>query len=198
MNNELDEALVRDFPNLYAQREGSMMSTLMCWGFECGDGWEPLLRRCSEKLEKIIVDSGIENKITEEVISFKEMKRWEFIDHEVVYFDEPAYTEETLEAHLNAHPWIRNGNGWNEEDKSYIRYENPIWSVCASQVKEKYGTLRFYMAGYLPGMDEAIDEAENASAKTCEKCGGPGEVRDPYGWVTVRCNPCYDEYCKSY
>jgi hypothetical protein len=52
MNPELDAALVRDFPNLYRDRHGSSRYTGMCWGFP-EDGWEPLLRRLSEKLEPI-------------------------------------------------------------------------------------------------------------------------------------------------
>ena len=39
MKQELDEALCRDFPNLFRDRHGNMMTTCMCWGFECGDGW---------------------------------------------------------------------------------------------------------------------------------------------------------------
>jgi hypothetical protein len=53
MNKELDEALVRDFPLLYGDRHGDMRSTCMVWGFP-GDGWEPLIRRLSEKLESLI------------------------------------------------------------------------------------------------------------------------------------------------
>lgn len=55
MREDLDEALVRDFPNLYADRFGDMHHTAMCWGFDCGDGWEPIIRRLSEKLEAMIV-----------------------------------------------------------------------------------------------------------------------------------------------
>lgn len=54
MRDDLDEALVRDFPNLYRMRHESMQNTCMCWGFP-GDGWEPLIRRLSEKLEAEIL-----------------------------------------------------------------------------------------------------------------------------------------------
>jgi hypothetical protein len=46
----------------------------------------------------------------------------------------------------------------------------------ALQVKEKYGTLRFYA---MPATDEfsrLIDEAEKQSARICELCGGAGEA----------------------
>lgn len=57
------------------------------------------------------------------------------------------------------------------------------------QVKEKFGTLRFYMAGETDAMSTAIREAEQETAKTCELCGKPGKIRND-GWVTVRCDAC--------
>lgn len=54
MNPELDKKLVEDFPTLYWQRGMSMMETAMCWGFECQNGWEPLIRELSEKLVPLV------------------------------------------------------------------------------------------------------------------------------------------------
>ena len=50
MQKELDRKLVEDFPILYQQRNWDMKATAMCWGFP-GDGWEPLIRELSEKIE---------------------------------------------------------------------------------------------------------------------------------------------------
>lgn len=61
MSPELDVELCRICPKLYADRQGDMQSTLMCFGFEIGDGWFPLVRTLSERLEAEI--SGLpENK----------------------------------------------------------------------------------------------------------------------------------------
>lgn len=49
MTSDLDRKLVADFPSLYRDRHGNPRVTAMCWGFP-GDGWEPLIRRLSEKL----------------------------------------------------------------------------------------------------------------------------------------------------
>ena len=118
MNPDLDAALVRDFPQLYADRNGDMRSTAMCWGFECGDGWEPLLRTLSEQL---------------------------------------AYL-----ALVQKQP------------------------VRASQVKEKFGTLRFYVDDSSEIMDACIDRAEHRSAYTCMVCGANGRVRGRV-WVAALC-----------
>jgi len=66
----------------------------------------------------------------------------------------------------------------------------------ATQVKEKFGTLRFYTNYSSPEIDNAIREAEKLSAITCEQCGEPGSVRRG-GWVVTMCDKCYEEYQKK-
>ena len=61
--------------------------------------------------------------------------------------------------------------------------------VTLDQVKEKFGTLRFYYTGgdeYIHGM---VAMAEAMSGVTCESCGNPGE-RKGGGWVHTYCEPC--------
>ncbi len=66
-----------------------------------------------------------------------------------------------------------------EEDRKYC---------CASQVKEKYATLRFYMTTYTDEIDKLIEEAEHKSAKICEVCGAPGKIRvTGYNWLYTSC-----------
>ena len=58
--------------------------------------------------------------------------------------------------------------------------------IHATQVKEKYGTLRFYTDQYCPEIDAYIDFAESMSSVTCEVCGAPGTINSS-GWLKVRC-----------
>lgn len=62
----------------------------------------------------------------------------------------------------------------------------------AAQVKEKFGTLRFYMTAETPEMSAVIREAEAASARTCEECGQEGKVRNS-GWIRVLCDTCSEK-----
>ena len=55
------------------------------------------------------------------------------------------------------------------------------------QVKEKFGTLRFYMGVAHDAIHAAIDRAEQESAVTCEACGAPGKSRNN-GWISVLCD----------
>ena len=65
-------------------------------------------------------------------------------------------------------------------------------SVFATQVKEKYGTLRFYYVGGDDFIDGVVAMAEAMSAVTCEVCGAPGRLREG-GWLKTLC----DEHAKE-
>jgi hypothetical protein len=61
---------------------------------------------------------------------------------------------------------------------------------CASQVKEKYGTLRFYTNLYNDEVESLIEEAEAKTSETCEMCGKFGTLISRGRWYMVRCVDC--------
>lgn len=64
---------------------------------------------------------------------------------------------------------------------------NIIPQVVAEQVKEKFGTLRFYYRGGDGYIDGIVDMAEAMSGVTCETCGKPGQ-RYSGGWIRTLCD----------
>lgn len=56
----------------------------------------------------------------------------------------------------------------------------------ASQVKEKFGTLRFYLTSGTDEMWNIVSEAEQKSETTCEVCGHIGELVEG-GWLQTLC-----------
>jgi hypothetical protein len=76
---------------------------------------------------------------------------------------------------------------WKSKDLS--QEEKESLQVVASQVKEKFGTLRFYYYGGDDTTDGMIDMAEALSAKICEDCGVPGQLRTN-GWHRTVCDSC--------
>lgn len=64
--------------------------------------------------------------------------------------------------------------------------------VYCAQVKEKFGTLRFYMSQETPYITGAIAVAEMMSADLCETCGEPGKIRNG-GWVRTLCDKHQEE-----
>jgi hypothetical protein len=65
--------------------------------------------------------------------------------------------------------------------------------VTLDQVKEKFGTLRFYYSGGDDSIDGMVRMAESMSAVTCEECGIPGRIRHG-GWISTLC----DEHARAH
>lgn len=87
-----------------------------------------------------------------------------------------AKLENLIQKYKNEHPDL---------DKDYL--------PRASQVKEKYGTLRFYMISETEEMIALIDEAEEISKTVCEECGQPGVNKTSCGWYITMCDKCRKE-----
>lgn len=59
--------------------------------------------------------------------------------------------------------------------------------VVAMQVKEKFGTLRFYVSGGDEVTSNFIWFAECFSGRMCEICGAPAQPTKVGTWITTRC-----------
>jgi hypothetical protein len=58
--------------------------------------------------------------------------------------------------------------------------------VVATQVKEKFGGLRFGTEGHNDEQEGMIELAEYMSGRVCEVCGNRGKVLCN-GWIKTRC-----------
>lgn len=171
MEQELDEALCRDFPLLYRDRYGDMRSTCMCWGFP-NRGWEPLIRELSSKLEVLIQEFIDKNPNLP--------CRWCSVEkdkHDEGWWSKTEYEDDGVAKHHKCH-------GPNGYEASY---------PCASQCKEKYGSLRFYLTCGTDEMFDLINEYEEKSSHICEDCGAPGKLRDEDYWILTQCDSCHQK-----
>lgn len=93
------------------------------------------------------------------------------------------------------HWGIQTGDGWYKLiDQLCDRIQNHKTEspVIATQVKEKFGTLRFYYYGGDNYIDELVTFAGYESERTCEICSEPGTMRND-GWMKVRCDSCMEK-----
>ncbi len=60
------------------------------------------------------------------------------------------------------------------------------------QVKEKFGSLRFYVDREEPEISAMIALAEEISSRTCEVCGSPGTLRSG-SWMKTLCDKHAEE-----
>lgn len=79
-------------------------------------------------------------------------------------------------------------NFCKDTEELYKSKNEDIFDIIIVQIKEKYGTLRIYLAGYLDGIDNIITKYENLSAKTCEICGDKGKLSTDGFWYKTLCD----------
>lgn len=116
-----------------------------------------------------------------------------------------------IQGHINAvaqnREWaIKWNNNVNDPDYEWTAFtkreerEIPelVEQVVATQIKEKFGTLRFYYHGgddYIRGLEAMAD---SMSAVMCEECGKPGSLRNrkreqKHAWIRTLCERHADE-----
>ncbi len=148
MKKELDDALCTTYPLIFKDRHADMRSTLMCWGFEVGDGWYDLL------------DSTCALIYWPYKQACQSYERARLMEGTLPYVGAHLVTAVSVErARLKM---------------VEVAQKIPV----AVQVKEKYGTLRFSVNGGTVQAASYINFAEFHSGKVCEKCGAPGEIRN--------------------
>lgn len=103
----------------------------------------------------------------------------------------------------NGDGYVECREGWYEiiiKIDRMLRFINPDYKIA--QIKEKFGTLRYYFDYNFPDdlSDEEIDvrasimgavvgHQERISAYTCEYCGERGKTRAG-GWYKTLCDSC--------
>lgn len=81
---------------------------------------------------------------------------------------------------------------WKNGDGQYSKYKDSrkegdhVPQLVAEQVKEKFGTLRFYAFGGDEKTAGMIELTEALSGRTCEECGASGKLTKG-GWIRTLC-----------
>lgn len=161
MNNHYDRYLVKKYEPLYRERYLSETDTAMCWGFEVGDGWFNIINHLSYHL------------------CYNWLQAKQRYEYTLSRLGKPLLGEKVV----SSSPVVTLDIVEKEKTKMQEEYEKvPV----ATQVKEKFGTLRFYVHRATPEQYAYINFAESMSAVTCEVCGGRGK-RNNSGWLYTRC-----------
>lgn len=85
------------------------------------------------------------------------------------------------------------GDGWYWLIDNLCNYISKVdEAVEATQVKEKYGTLRFYIDGGSDKIEAAISFAEFLSGKICETCGSTDAKLRGKSWLSTKCDKCME------
>jgi len=140
-------------------------------------------------------------------------KTWEYkinmkedLQNKIYAIYPELYREKDLDMYVSCMVWgIDCGAGWFNLLKTLTLGIKAIdahygTETIAKQVKEKFGTLRFYFGVRHKDREvsslvddiisQMVDGAEVESGSTCETCGEFGQVRKHHGWYMSRCNKC--------
>jgi len=75
----------------------------------------------------------------------------------------------------------------------YLTYTDLEVQPYFSQIKEKFGTGRFYYYGGDDYVRGVVSMAEGMTFHTCEECGNRGEEK-PTSWIKTLCDDCFENY----
>jgi hypothetical protein len=215
MNSELTQRLVNRFPVLYQDYDSPMTQTCMCWGFDHGDGWFEIIWQLSLAIEEELHYSWLRERWYLVKKSF--FRSWNNFIYKVSPIRQDKQKQEGSGTKEDPYRWVvvekaprdslarlacrlfpagrlDNYRSWPAKlqhlgFKAFVRW--PYTGFAVMQVKEKFGTLRFYCSG-TDAIDRYIRLAERLSAVTCEDCGRPGKANDS-GWIRTQCDECRDK-----
>ena len=177
MRKELDKQLCAKYPKIFRDRHAPMNQTCMCWGFDHDDGWYNIIdMMCANiqhhidhtrrnRLNALIYNRALSRAIRGDFSTYNRLKVWQ-----------RTQIDEDLK---DPEPQLR-------------RVPEACPQVVAMQVKEKFGTLRFYYSGGDDVVSGIERMADSMSAVMCEKCGAPGRSRHG-GWIRTLCDTHAEE-----
>lgn len=183
MREELDKQLCEAFPKLFRDRYAPMTTTCMCWGFSHGDGWFNIIHALCANIQHHIdwkrqqrmydlLRLRAARRGRESLLKFickdREPREWDF-----------KRADEIIES-------VAEGR---------FKVTDKVHQVVVEQVKEKFGTLRFYYQGGDDQIHGMVRMAEAMSAVTCEQCGVPAKTGGR-GWISTLCDSCREELNK--
>lgn len=176
MKKELDEQLCKKYPKIFRDRHAPMTKTAMCWGFDCGDGWYNIIdKMCAnisnyvkyrreDRVIALLMNRALTRAIKGDMSTLNRLPKWA--------------QQEVL-------------TNLKDPEPQFFSVPKKI-DVVAVQVKEKYGTLRFYIHGGNEYVDGLVQMATAMSSVTCEVCGSVGKIRNG-PWIRTLC----DEHAKE-
>lgn len=178
MNQELQNKLFEKYPKIFGQKDLPMTQTAMCWGISCGDGWYNIIDTLCSFLQGLVDKPHEEISMYQEWINEERKKNEPRKEYSGGYMPSSEEKIKRYQEHI-------------EEQKKKI-----IPQLEAAQVKEKYGSLRFYLSGYpvqpeiYARVNAYVKFAESMSYVTCESCGAPGKQQGGH-WVFTLCDDCF-------
>lgn len=177
MNKELTNILYERYPLIFAEKDLPETKSCMYWGFECSDGWFNLINEMCSLIQSHCNQNKFHHKLNwlgNKLIKtkmFRNKMKWRI----------SAETRLTSIFYMSTYK--KEIEGCNQ--------------VVAEQVKEKFGSLRFYYRGGDEFISGVTCFAEALSETTCEFCGSPATIINMKSWYNCICEKCKEKRSKN-
>ena len=179
MQQPYNNILCTRYPRLFRNRWRPPGSSVQHWSFECDIGWFAIIDRACDLITRHVYHAR-RRRVRALLVNraMRRARRGDFSSLERIYYQSA------------------NKQGWDimldELSKDGFPYtevpEN--FTVVADQIKEKWGSLRFYCTGgddYVAGV---IAMAETMSSLLCGSCGRARELPEIPGEPAPTCGRC--------
>jgi len=158
--------IVKKYPNLFRDYGGNIKTTCVSFGFECGNGWLPLIDSIGQQL----TDLGVEKNVVAQQVKEK------FGGLRFYYHTE----------NLPNSMW-----DWRPINRYFVRFWYHKYSRWIkkhlTKVRKKIFGLTLYEK-----ISDIIEAAEMKSYTICEICGADGKVRGKF-WLKTLCGDCRND-----
>jgi len=197
MTQELDEKLCKKYPKIFANRYGDMRTTCMCWGMDCGDGWYQIIDSLCSNLQWN-TDHNNKDYIMKNTLLRKLIPFLIKIAHKI-----PGTYKLNRGKQQNPLVKLRGFlvstlSEWRSKQEFIYTESHRYPQIVASQVKEKFGGLRFYVEGATERQYAVISFIESLSYQVCENCGSMKDIGQTQGWISTICKECNDKNPDKY
>lgn len=175
MNTKLQNKLVKKYSIFFDWikdiPEGSPIMPIQ-FGIECGDGWYMLL---DELMSELLNHHK----------NINENRKYKF-KHKF-----PEWLQ--YNTRLISYKWKRIHKAIRWLINLFPRGLPPLAPINITQIKEKFGGLRFYYNGGDDYVYGATSLAESLSYRICEYCGTTIDVGLTQGWYSTICKTCREK-----
>ena len=184
MSPELEQQLFLKYKRIFQTRcdySGTPVAPSV-YAIECRDGWYNLIDRLLFSINEH-VKSG-RNQRARDMRYNRALKAAQAGNFRYLYnyfqFGVKSYKVE---------PWVVDRAHMELQAGGIREPAQLVKQVYVMQIKEKFGTLRFYYNGGDEQVAGMVALAEAMSGVICEGCGAPGS-KTRSGWIRVLCDNC--------
>ena len=177
-----EQTLMEKYPEFFLKTDEGVVASSSC-GVYCPIGWHTLVDDLLQSIKNQITNV-YRSKL---VVTNKKYYFWNGLSHIVngsITILSKVVNNRTINSKL-----FKLDHKFRQRATKFRTYERVIMEpIIIEQIKEKFGTLRFYYSNGTPEIDGIVAFAEYLSSVTCEETGKRGELcHNQRGWYKTLC-----------